>query len=160
MNNKLYNTASHTYDHHIINSLCFLLLLHTQVFVEQLLYGRHCLGLGTVPARSTPGSCPRVVSLFFSSWLKVLAKYMLSVHTCGHGKPKLRGQHNLDQVGMMTLVRVNVGEWLFMQYQCVVRVCPSAFKQLGRTQLKRCAFPIRFVAPTLLNKVQVQLLEA
>lgn len=47
-----------------------------------------------------------------------------------------------------------------MQYQHMVQACPSAFKQLGRTQLKLCAFPIRFEPPTLLNEVQVQLLEA
>lgn len=80
------------------------------MFVEQLLHGRHCLGLEPMPTRSIPGSCPRVVSLFFSFWLKVLAKYMLSIHACGHGKPKLRGQHSLDQVGIMNLVSVNVGE--------------------------------------------------
>lgn len=45
-----------------------------------------------------------------------------------------------------------------MQYQSMAQACPTAFKRLGRTQLKRCAFPIRF-AP-LLNEVQVQLLEA
>lgn len=43
-----------------------------------------------MPRRSTPGGCPRVVSWFFSSWLKVLMKYMLSVYTCGHGKPRAK----------------------------------------------------------------------